>query len=124
MDQESPDPRIYLAAERTFLAWLRTGLALMGFGFVVARFGLFLREMEAVRSGAIIRLGWSVYFGTALVLLGVAVNLISALNHVRLIAQINRGERILQSPSRLGVFIAVTLALLGVVMAVYLMVIR
>jgi putative membrane protein len=32
----------YLAAERTFLAWIRTGLALMGFGFVVARFGLFL----------------------------------------------------------------------------------
>jgi putative membrane protein len=30
-----PDPRIYFAAERTFLAWLRTGFALMGFGFVV-----------------------------------------------------------------------------------------
>ena len=125
MAEESTDPRIYLAAERTFLAWLRTGLALMGFGFVVARFGLFLREMEAVRSGAVIRgFGWSVYFGTALVLLGVAVNLISALNHLRLIAQINRGERIVQSPSRLGVFIALMLALLGGVMAVYLVVIR
>ncbi len=37
------DSRIYMAAERTFLAWIRTGIALMGFGFVVARFGLFLR---------------------------------------------------------------------------------
>ncbi|MGA7413059.1 MAG: DUF202 domain-containing protein [Bryobacteraceae bacterium] len=35
----------YLAAERTFLAWIRTGLALMGFGFVVARFGLFLQAL-------------------------------------------------------------------------------
>jgi len=35
------DLRDYLAAERTFLAWIRTGLALMGFGFVVARFALF-----------------------------------------------------------------------------------
>jgi putative membrane protein len=26
------DPRVYLAAERTFLAWLRTGLGLMGVG--------------------------------------------------------------------------------------------
>ena len=36
------DLRDYLAEERTFLAWVRTGIALMGFGFVVARFGLFL----------------------------------------------------------------------------------
>jgi len=37
----------YLAAERTLLAWIRTGLALMGFGFVVARFGLFLQQLRA-----------------------------------------------------------------------------
>jgi len=39
---EPEDPRVRLAGERTLLAWIRTGLALMGFGFVVARFGLFL----------------------------------------------------------------------------------
>jgi len=36
----------FLAAERTFLGWIRTGLALMGFGFVVARFGLFVQELQ------------------------------------------------------------------------------
>jgi putative membrane protein len=44
-----PDLRVYFAAERTMLAWVRTGLAMMGFGFVVARFGLFLRELAVVR---------------------------------------------------------------------------
>jgi putative membrane protein len=44
-----PDLRTYFAAEQTTLAWVRTGLAMMGFGFVVARFGLFLRELAAVR---------------------------------------------------------------------------
>ncbi|HTG58643.1 MAG TPA: DUF202 domain-containing protein, partial [Terriglobia bacterium] len=41
----------YLAAERTFLAWIRTGLALMGFGFVVARFGLFLQALQSGQPG-------------------------------------------------------------------------
>jgi putative membrane protein len=41
------DPRVFFAAERTLLAWIRTGLTVMGFGFVVARFGLFLRLLAA-----------------------------------------------------------------------------
>ena len=47
MPEPDKDPRVYFAAERTFLAWIRTGLALMGFGFVVARFGIFLREIRS-----------------------------------------------------------------------------
>ncbi|WP_229635499.1 YidH family protein [Pseudomonas syringae] len=34
------DPRVFFAAERTFLAWNRTSLSLMAFGFVVERSGL------------------------------------------------------------------------------------
>lgn len=43
------DPRVFFAAERTFLAWIRTGLALMSFGFVVSRFELFLREIAGAQ---------------------------------------------------------------------------
>ena len=35
----------YLAAERTFLAWIRTSIAIISLGFVVAKFGLWLREL-------------------------------------------------------------------------------
>lgn len=63
-----------LAAERTFLAWIRTGLALMGFGFVVARFGLFLRQLQLIDHAPAARsYGLSVWFGTTLITLGVVV---------------------------------------------------
>ncbi len=38
----------HLANERTYLAWLRTGIATIGFGFVVAKFGLALRELTGI----------------------------------------------------------------------------
>ncbi|HUO11681.1 MAG TPA: DUF202 domain-containing protein [Caulobacteraceae bacterium] len=37
----------HLANERTFLAWVRTSIAIMSLGFVVAKFGLWLRELTA-----------------------------------------------------------------------------
>ena len=64
------DPRVYFAAERTMLAWLRTGIAIMAFGFVVARFGLFLRLLQA-QGGPVRGHGVSPLLGTALVVLGV-----------------------------------------------------
>ncbi|MBV5260495.1 DUF202 domain-containing protein [Synechococcus moorigangaii CMS01] len=38
--------REHQANERTFLAWLRTSIALIGFGFAIARFGFFIRQLE------------------------------------------------------------------------------
>jgi putative membrane protein len=40
-------PTDFLANERTFLAYVRTSLSVMAFGFVISRFGLFLRLFPA-----------------------------------------------------------------------------
>jgi putative membrane protein len=124
MDESAKDPRVYLAAERTFLAWIRTGLALMGFGFVVARFGLFLRELSVVAQPVPQTPHFSVWIGTALVLIGVAVNLLATLHHVRLVRDLNRGVISFDRPSRLAISMALVLAAVGIAMAVYLAFVR
>ena len=82
----------YLAAERTLLAWIRTGLALMGFGFVVARFGLFLQQLQLLeRPHATASYGFSLWFGTALIGFGVIVNVFAGWHHLRLVRDLDRG---------------------------------
>jgi putative membrane protein len=65
------DPRVYFAAERTLLAWIRTGMTIMAFGFVVARFGLFLRLFRLESGQPVPPGGVSPYLGAMLVVIGV-----------------------------------------------------
>lgn len=111
----------YLAAERTLLAWIRTGLALMGFGFVVARFGLFLQELKILKVTAPARsYGFSLRRGIVLIALGVFVNIFAASHHIRMLRRMDRGETTGSTANSQGVIVAFVLAIVGVAMAIYL----
>jgi putative membrane protein len=113
--------RDYLAEERTFLAWIRTGISLMGFGFVVARFGIFgdlpyiPQQLAAVPPREL-----SIWFGAALIAIGAIVNLFSARRFMRLAGELNRDRFAHRSLSKQGVIVACFLALLGIAMTIYL----
>ena len=122
---QGADLRDYLAAERTLLAWIRTGLALMGFGFVVARFGLFLQQLQIAQHAPSVQpYGLSLWFGTALIGAGVLVNLLSGWRHLHLVRSLDQGRGVRPNTTALAIGTSLFLALVGLGMAVYLISIR
>ncbi len=118
------DPRPYLAIERTFLAWLRTGVSFMGFGFVIARFGLFLRELAfeklAVNDP---HAGLSIPAGIALIAIGIIVAIVAAIRYYRHIRALDRGEFRKTFDIGFAILVAGLLALIGLTVAIYLAVV-
>jgi putative membrane protein len=119
------DPRIYFAAERTFLAWIRTGLGLMGVGFAVSRFGLFLRQFSASQSHIPAHgTGLSSWSGVGLVALGVVVNISAVIRHFQIVRELSSGRWVPGRVSRDAVVLALLLAAAGVGMGIYLIFVR
>jgi putative membrane protein len=121
---QKADLRDYLAAERT-LSCVAAGLALMGFGFVVARFGLFLQQVQILRQpGSASSTGLSLWFGTALIAAGVLVNLSSVGRHVQFVRELDKGQTERSSSLLPALATALFLALVGLAMAIYLVSVR
>jgi putative membrane protein len=115
------DPRIYFAAERTLLAWLRTGIAVIGLGFVVARFGLFLRLLGPPHAAAQPS-PWSLLIGVFLVLLGAVMVGGAAWQHARFSRELTPAERPERYWLGFGLLMAVLVSGCGFALAAYLLV--
>ena len=114
--------RDHMANTRTLLAWIRTSVALIGLGFVVARFGLFLRALDGQagnRGGASALSG---AIGVGLVLIGALVTLLS----LRRFRQIERAIEagLFQLDITVEVITAAVVILAGIALAAYLLLTR
>ena len=119
------DPRVYFAAERTFLAWIRTGLGLMGVGFAVARFGLFMRQMGAAQTHLPAKAtGLSEWSGVAFVTLGIIVNIGAVIEHIHLVRALSSGTWVAGHVSKSAVILALILSGVGIGMAVWLVLVH
>jgi putative membrane protein len=118
------DPRVFFAAERTLLGWIRTGLTIMGFGFVVARFGLFLSLLSAQRAPLTAPAASPSHFsngiGIALVLLGAVSMIFAAIQHHRFVLSLPVDDVPQMHNRAFPVVLAVILGSLGLLLAVYL----
>jgi putative membrane protein len=97
--------REHQANERTFLAWLRTSVALICFGFAIARFGIFLRQLQMAvtqQEAAMHPVLNSENLGVSLVIFGIVVIALAAWRYNRVFWQIERGD---YRPNRLMVWI-------------------
>jgi len=84
MTNEKNNTSDHLANERTFLAWLRTSVALMGFGFILVKFSLFLKQIALLNTEQQLvhyRKEYSGVTGLVLVAAGVVILLLSYLNY-------------------------------------------
>ena len=91
-------------------------------GADLARFGLFLQQLQPRQRTP--TYGLSLWFGSALIAVGVVVYLLSAWHHLRLVRELNRGGPVRSRPSTQAVSIALFLALVGLAMVIYLVSIR
>jgi len=117
---DNDDPRVYFAAERTLLAWIRTGVAVIGLGFVVARFGLFLRLVASPHAPA--HGGASSVIGSGLVVAGALFVALAAAQFRQFLKKLRPDEKPrLDHGPWLPLALAGIIAALGLALAAYLM---
>jgi putative membrane protein len=115
------DPRVPLALERTFLAWIRTSLALMAFGLVVARFALVSSDPElGLVAGKEPPRAASILAGTGLVALGAFTAAFSAARFRRDLRELAAGLAPMRARSaRMATLLGAALAGIGLLSVVY-----
>jgi putative membrane protein len=93
-EKKPAGPADYLANERTFLAWIRTGIALMGFGFVIVKFSVFLRQTALLtnRQLPLPENRFSAVTGIVMVILGALVALLAYIRYRHIEKQLRQND--------------------------------
>jgi putative membrane protein len=120
-DTNSSKPADHLANERTFLAWIRTSIALMGFGFVIVKFALFIKQVSIVlgEKYKVPSRGYSAVIGIIMVSLGGIMTVLAYWRYRTIEKQLNQDAFF---PTRwLTLLVALAIVIGSVLLVLYLL---
>jgi putative membrane protein len=107
----------HLANERTYLAWIRTGITVIALGFVVAKFGLIVKELAPSQPETSFH--FSSYIGIALVLAGGLMELLALKRFTRNQERIKTGRY--EPSSGIEISISASIFVIALLLIVYLL---
>lgn len=116
------DPRVYFAAERTLLAWQRSALAFIALGFVIEKFGLFVKYLNLSNQLNSIHSVISVSIGVLFIVLGTGISLLSITQHKRFVSSLSSSEIPPGQFLFLGSLISYLLSFGGCVMVIWVLI--
>ncbi|MDQ1149548.1 YidH family protein [Sphingobacterium zeae] len=111
----------HLANERTFLAWIRTSLGIMGFGFVVVKFSLFIRQIELILKKDVVvgsQHEYSGVVGVSIVVIGALTVIVAFFKYRKTNKQIEE-ENFVQTSNSITI-VAVLIFVIGLILSWYL----
>lgn len=108
----------HMANERTYLAWVRTGITVMALGFVVAKFGIIIKELVPTAPSTSYHLSSAT--GIVLVIAGGFLQVMALRSFLRNKKSIEKGDF---APSSSGVIAAgIIILLIAVLLIAYMLI--
>ncbi|NGM62225.1 DUF202 domain-containing protein [Sphingobacterium sp. SGG-5] len=100
-NKQKGKPTDHLANERTFLAWIRTSIGIMGFGFIVVKFSMFIKQISLFvgKEPNPSQFGYSGIIGVVLVAIGVMTAVMAYLNYKKIEKQLDVDHYSSSSPT-------------------------
>ena len=118
LPQKQDKTNNHLANERTFLAWIRTSISVIVFGFVVAKFGIVLREFFLAQGTSVKESDTSMIIGVAFMVMGTMMAMTSMIRYRITMRHIEENK--FKPTNLVAVLLGLFTTLFGGVLVVYL----
>ena len=119
MDQTPQRASDHLANERTFLAWVRTSISVIVFGFVVAKFGITLRQFFRFENLDPHETGISLTLGASFMVVGILMAILAIWRYQSTRVQIEQAD--FRPANKIIYVVGAVTAGLGIMLVYYLL---